>query len=449
MQLGPSRPLTTAEKELYQQMLAIGDGGSLPDFAETEPGAWLYAIVEAWRTEAGRDGRKGHVKDEDIAEKLRVLNGEERYDRNRFQLEFGKGKIIRDYRKENGRWVDHRYQKPVNQNTATKIIELALVYWNLNSKDAIATPEGPRWSFCTSFPGLNQEVIREIAWKSGELMFVRPNIDVFCRPAVGLGPRTLLTQLGDRGYNLVIIAHDAEAVRLDDPDTQIRTFAEILNLLLCKKLGEILGTVNIWLLDHPDSWDLLNSESPFQNKLKKARRIEHLRYLLKTLLWAQDESRKSYEGMNVNPSESKGDSPVLEFPYVPLDRCFIAIFKAENELDKESGPFRTKSPEVWMNFGIPEESREYITMYAANNDNGVQSKFFIFPHEKQANVAPYIEINSTSLEQNLNKLIEYISSITSKKSNSAGYNRNEDSTKPPVGYNIITAEDFICCRETF
>ncbi|MCU0885050.1 MAG: hypothetical protein MUC44_08880 [Beijerinckiaceae bacterium] len=431
---GQSRPLTTAEKELYQQMIALRDSRFLPDFAETEPGAWLYAIMETWRTEAGRDGRKGHVKDEDIAERLRVLAGEGRYDRNRFQLEFGKGKIIRDYKKENGKWVDHRYQKPVNRNTATKVIELALTYWNLRSKEASANPDGPRWKYCSSFPLLSKKDIKDIAWISGDLMFQDMNDEVYCRPAVGHGPKLLLRELGERGYSIAHVARDAEVVVLNDPDSQIKVFADLLSRILNTGLAPRLGTVNIWTLQHPDSfitYEATESVREEDVRISRARRIEHLRYLLRTLQWTQT---------NLVINEKKLDS---DFPVVPLDRCFIAIYKAESEIVKNSSVFRKIEREEWLSFGISATSEKYVDIYAYSSI--LPMKRYIFPLEMQAQKTPYIMVEEVFKDLEFEKMIQCAEERVANAA--ANRSKNGDVVKGmvqlPERYCLYTVEEFI------
>ncbi len=438
------RLLTKAEGDLHKNFMMVLNSGVLPDNAETQPGAWLFAIMETWRTEAGRDGRKGHVKDEEIAEKLKILPGEKGYDRNRFQLEFGKGKIIRGYKTENGKKVDFRYQKPVNKNVAIKIIELALKNWDIRIEGPVDTKGTSRWDFCRSFPGLSEDEIRKIAFLSGNLIFSRHDLDIYCRPAVGLGPKTLLRRLGVGGYSLAIVAHDGEAVRLDNPDTQLYTFAEILNLLLCKGLGPSLGSINLWLLEHPDSGS--NEQEPSTAmepslRLTRLRRIEHLRYLLKTLRWAQ-KSITVMADAEIREAVIGAGNTASPFPEVPLNRCFVAIYKAKDKLERNKGPFKKRSPEKWANFGVPEESEKYITMYASNPEPS--SKFYIFPYEREASLTPYIEIDDEGYGEYLNRLISFAKNVALNISKSGNYDyKNDQYNKQPVQCVIMTVDDFI------
>ena len=354
------REMVDEERQLLKALDQLSETPpALPDLAEIERGAFLWLVQEAWRVGARRDGRKGHLKDEEIAQRIHEqTRGEiaEDYDRNQFQLEFGRGKL-----QANGQV----YHKPITRPVARAFLEIALNHWDITVRNP--EPRDQIWSLCTPFAGLKPADINGIVEAAVGAMFadIRPGYPretVLCRKSTGLGPNALCRDLGRSGLSLMVVAR-GEGVRLDHPDSEILELAHLLNLLLEQGRGPSSGSLHIWALEYPGA-------ATFSEVIPKVRRIEHLRYILRVIKRLND---------------AAGDH--TDWRCVPLERCVVAVRKEEAE---PSDLFLPETPNEWVKQGVPADARRFLPVFAYNK--GDEPRFFNFPSGPDSSLTPFIEV---------------------------------------------------------
>lgn len=337
------RPLETEEEELLAvlQPLMRGDVRALPDACEIEPGYFLRLILDKWSAGGGRDGRKKHLTDSDIAEELARRTGE-RFDRNRYQATFGIGKKMADGTPQ---------PQPVARPVAKALLEIAFKNWDRPPKEsAVKAPD------TTPFAQLDPALL-DIAIETALKAMYAGNKEVRCRKVVGLGWNGLYRALGAEGSTVVVIARD-DALRMNDPDEDIFTLSRILNLLLCQDKSRSVGAHHIWAIRRPDRHldrTILVRELDGIGTLKsKLQTIEYLNHI----------------------------APV-GWTSVDLERCLIAeaaTYSAHSDLFDLGVSNRLGAD--------GEPAREPIAVLAVSPDREV--RFFTFSLERSLPVAPFV-----------------------------------------------------------
>ena len=171
------RPLGQQELDLVEtlQPLMRREDDKLPAACEIEPGYFLRLVLDTWSNGAGRDGRKGHLTDSDIASELGRRTGE-RFDRNRYQATFGLGKKMAD---------GTRQPQPVTRTVAKALLEIALRNWDppLDRSGSKAPDTTP----FAQLPHSRLDIAIETALKSMYGEDVHNVREVRCQKVVGVG----------------------------------------------------------------------------------------------------------------------------------------------------------------------------------------------------------------------------------------------------------------------
>lgn len=195
------------ELELTKYLLKSSDFIRLPPWAELEPGSFLYYVKEIWEKEQDRDGRRGHLSDQEIANKISERIGK-RFTRNQFQSVFGAG------RKE-------QKQKPVvTREIAEAFLIVAFSHWSL---EVTFTDDREVKNYHRILPYNNIDLnvlVDEIVHR-----MYNEEIDVRCIPAGGMGPIGFYRQCR-RLRNSVIIATEQQHLFMADPGTGLADWLE-------------------------------------------------------------------------------------------------------------------------------------------------------------------------------------------------------------------------------
>src|SRR5262245_52980104 len=110
------RPQTREERQVVEMLSGFERIAQLPSFAELEPGSVLHRVREAWSNSQGRDGRRGHLSDSDVAHEMsRTM--QQPYSRNQYQVMFGEGRRLAD---------EARYQQGITREIARAFLVVAL-----------------------------------------------------------------------------------------------------------------------------------------------------------------------------------------------------------------------------------------------------------------------------------------------------------------------------------
>lgn len=195
------------ELELTKYLLKSSDFIRLPPWAELEPGSFLYYVKEIWEKEQDRDGRRGHLSDQDIADKISEQIGK-RFTRNQFQSLFGAG------RRE-------QKQKPiVGREIAEAFLIVAFRHWSL---EVVSSEGGEEKNYKRILPYNNIDLnvlVDEIVHRMYD-----EDLDVRCIPAGGMGPIGFYRQCR-RVRNSVIIATEQQHLFMADPGTGLADWME-------------------------------------------------------------------------------------------------------------------------------------------------------------------------------------------------------------------------------
>jgi hypothetical protein len=308
---------------------------------------------DAWRKGAGRDGRSGHITDQELAEAI-AARSKLKFDRNRYQAMFGRGKKIAG---------GERYLQPIPQPIARAFLDVALKNW---SAPAHVTGGGTRSvPDLTPFAGLSLNVINEVIDRAVALMYARDDLEVRCMRVLGLGARGLYRQLGEGGYSVVVVARDG-AVRMADPDTQIQDLAGLLNELLCTPTASAVGSVHVWALRRPDIDHLAQADTP----APLVRALRHVGVLRNIVSVVRDMNKIAH----------------ARWTKVPLERCLvgISIQTPENHriFSTEFMAPATSSENLEPNDSIP--------VFALSPEG--TRRFFRFTLAPAPGLAPFVEL---------------------------------------------------------
>jgi hypothetical protein len=351
-----SQVLSREEESLFKALQVLAaSGGRLPEEADVEPGAFLWIVQDAWRKGAGRDGRSGHITDDELASAVKARARAKDFDRNHYQAMFGRGK------KKRG--TDERYLQKIPREIARAFLDVALKNWKAPSR--VAGERLTKLPDATPIAGLSTELIDQCVERAVSQMYSEPGVEVRCRRVLGLGPRALYRQLGEAGYSVVVVSRDG-AVRMEDPDSQIEIMASLLNELLCTPAARAVNSVHVWALRRPDLGTLRSSESP-ESLVRALRQIGVLKNIISVL-----------RDMNVIAHP--------RWTHVPLDRCLVAMSHEARTAH------RVFSPE-FMPADADTDNREgddSIPVVAISPE-GTQ-RFFRFRGRKIPGVAQFVEL---------------------------------------------------------
>ena len=372
------RPLAKEEEGLLAilQPLSRGDRNALPDDCELEGGYFLRLILDVWASGGGRDGRKGHLTDSDIAGEI-ARRTNERFDRNRFQATFGVGKKGAD---------GVPMPQPVARPVAKALLEIALKNWDAPPSDSeVKAPDA------TPFAQLDlKELDRAIKTALDAMYGDRDRErEVRCRKVIGLGWNGLYRELGAEGFTVIVIARD-DALRMRDPD-EVFVLSHLLNRLLCQPRSRDVDERHIWAIRRPDrNLDRHTLVREFDG-------IGTLKSKLKTIEYLNRIAPKDWE-------------------QVDLDRCLIAeaaTYSAHADLfdlgvtgASATGEHRVKEP---------------IAVLAVSPDREV--RFFTFSLDRAMPVAPFArrhDLTSTAKKQILALLDDSRTATSGAASSSHG-----------------------------
>lgn len=222
---------SSEELALLDALEELKKGPKLPDLAELEPGSFLHLVKEAWASGPGRDGRSGHLTDQEIAELIAQDTGK-RFSRNMFQSMFGDARQSRTSRRRQG----------IPPEVARGYLRVALAHWR-RTPGTTGKQFDPIWAA--------PEDIEPAIDHACAAMF--PDFDdelVYCVPSPGPGPRGFYREAGAIGQS-VLVASARGPVLITDPSTQIFEWQWIMRSLLMSEAATQRRSIHIWVLREP------------------------------------------------------------------------------------------------------------------------------------------------------------------------------------------------------
>lgn len=236
---------TPEELELLNILASLERKAALPRLAEVEPGALLHLVKTAWSHSQGRDGRKGHLSEQEIANKIGQEIGRP-FSRNQFQAMFGD---IR--RSAQGPAAEPRRQG-IPHDIARAYLRTALYYWSIAANGQrsderekigvpIPLPEGTNLD--RIIDNAVHAMFSAVADRTeGQELLVR------CRPSPGAGVIGFYEDCGKQGYS-IIYATPREPVKMYQPSRQILEWEALCESLLAAPADTDL--IHVWALREP------------------------------------------------------------------------------------------------------------------------------------------------------------------------------------------------------
>ena len=394
------RPLSNKERELFQALQRLSEGrGALPELAEIEPGAFIWLVREAWREGARRDGRSGHLKDEEVAEKIAQAPGVEEFDRNRFQLQFGKGKRL-----ASGKIYHQAITKPV----AEAYLTIALNHWDISARSP--KDRSQIWSLCTPFADLDRTYLDVCVKNAIGAMYRGDDAGaVYCLLPPGFGPKALYRDFGQQGSSVIVVGRP-DAIRISDRESQILVLAELLNLQLDQGRGPAAKSLHIWAQEEP-------ARSDPEKMIPLLGGIASLREMLGVVLEVEENA------------DTDGDTA---WKHVDLERCIIAIRECDGGKAAEA-VFWPKTPETWVRQGLSSSPRDFIPVFARNPEG--EQQFYSFSTGEDPTATPFIDVGDPR-----NGMAE---ELTSLHEAAKALHEGRQSSADTSGWKLYTLREFV------
>ena len=312
------------ERQLIAALETLALEPRLPEIAEVEPGALLHLVKIAGR-KAGRDGRRRHLTDEQVAKSITALRGSG-FSRNQYQAMFGEGRVLGQVK---------NYKQGIPQDIAEAYMRVALNHWRkIEDSD----------SFYPLFdPGsidLDQVIENAI-----DAMYDRvpgkpdsaARLEVYCRAAPGPSIQQFYKEAGEAGQSIIVLARK-QPITMSDPATQIPEWMRLMEFLLDTAPARTSHALHVWAFEEP-----LVSDHPEDVKvLTRLARLQAVLTVARSIFVAQDKR---------------------EFWNVIDERCPMAILRRDRP-DAKSGAknafidpgqiFPEKPPLGWKARGIQE-----------------------------------------------------------------------------------------------
>ncbi len=359
------------EEELTKYLLRSSEFSRLPPWAELEPGSFLYYVKDIWEKERGRDGRRGHLSDNDIADKIGEIIGR-KFTRNQFQSLFGAGR------------KDQKQKPVVPMEISEAFLLIAFKHW---SSDIVENGEGAgeeEQAFERILPYASldlNEVVQQIVHR-----MYAAEIPVRCVPATGMGPIGFYRQCRKENSS-VIVATEREHIVMKDPGEGLFDWMENIRTYFrdIDKLRS--GIKHIWVVKEPvisDDFRALSSIHDFgllRTVFMSARAMCMSRKRFP--VW-EEVSHRSIVVMLLNKNNNK-----YRVEKVSLDTS------TENPID-EYFIFPNEVPSVWKSQeeNISVSDLNFITTVKEADTQELKIDYNIFLHKEESLTAPVVKKSS-------------------------------------------------------
>ncbi len=358
-----------SEQKLKNYLLRIDKYDDLPMWAEIEPGSFLYVVKEIWEREQDRDGRRGHLSEQKIADEIAKLT-HRKFSRNQYQAMFGAG------RKE------QKTRQDVPEDIAEAFLFVAFTNWSFGHAD-----EDENGNTKSIFSDINFDY-DELVVKIIDLMYAA-NRSVKCVPTPGMGPKGFYEDCRKRNRS-VIIATRKEHIVVNDPAVGLKEWINNIRILFKYLHEPDYNMMHIWaikeplLSDDPRSISVLHDIGLLKTAFLVARSI----YLVEDGLasW-QELSRKCLVVMFLNRANDKHRTEE------------VPDSSNEDRMIYHDFIFPDQVPLNWAARGDEKLSMDninIITTLGEDPQGDIQVSYNIFEQKENSKNPPVIEKSSPS-----------------------------------------------------
>jgi hypothetical protein len=242
----PQRLVSEVQRELEEALVVLeSTEPELPDIAEIEPGAFLHLVHRAWTDAQHRDGRRGHLSDQDLASMIQART-QRPFTRNQYLTAFGEGKRSRDA-------GPLRYKTGIPRDVAWAYLRIAFDNWALNppghpNKYQPLLVQGRT----VSDTAINNACDQMYPTRTG---LREPERVVYCRESPGFGVRSFYRECGRHGRS-VIVSTTQDAFVMTDIGVQLPDWEYVLNALFAPNHAAADQTssghsIHVWAFKEP------------------------------------------------------------------------------------------------------------------------------------------------------------------------------------------------------
>jgi hypothetical protein len=234
------------QRELQEALEVLERGPQLPDIAEIESGAFLHLVHRAWTDVQRRDGRRGHLSDQELASRISARIHRP-FTRNQYLTAFGDGRRSRD-------GSSLRYKTGIPRDVAAAYLRIAFDNWALK-------PPGSADRF---EPLLVQgRNVSDTAINNAcRAMFDHEGDDddprdaervVYCREAPGFGVRSFYRECGRHARSLIVTT-TRDAFVMGDVGRDLTGWEDVLRALFepdHTESSQASESIHVWALKEP------------------------------------------------------------------------------------------------------------------------------------------------------------------------------------------------------
>jgi hypothetical protein len=268
------------QRELEEALAVLEGADRLPDVAEIEPGAFLHLVHKAWTDVQRRDGRRGHLSDQELASRIQERI-QRPFTRNQYLTAFGEGKRSRD-------GSSLRYKTGIPRDVAAAYLRIAFDNWSLK-------PPGSSSGRFEPLLVKGRTVSDTAVNNACKAMFDKQDglreseQVVYCRESPGFGVRSFYRECGRHGRSM-IVSTTRDAFVMADIGNDLPNWEYVLRALFEPDDSEpdqaqapesihIWALKEPWIADDPRSYKSMLGLTNLQGLLKlefalhKARRV--------------------------------------------------------------------------------------------------------------------------------------------------------------------------------
>jgi hypothetical protein len=234
------------QRDLQDALIDFERGSQLPDVAEIEPGAFLHLVHRAWTDVQRRDGRRGHLSDQELAS-LISARIHRPFTRNQYLSAFGDGRRSRDD-------SPLRYKTGIPRDVAAAYLRIAFDNWALKppgsaDKFAPLLVEGRN----VSDTAINNACRAMFDHEDDEDDSREAERVVYCREAPGLGVRSFYRECGHHARS-VIVTTTRDAFVMGDVGRDLTVWEDVLRALFEPDhtySNQASESIHVWALKEP------------------------------------------------------------------------------------------------------------------------------------------------------------------------------------------------------
>ncbi len=406
-----------SEDELKKYLLRSSNFTHLPPYSELEPGSFLYYVKEIWEREQDRDGRRGHISESEISEKISQLI-DKKFTRNQFQSLFGAGRR------------DQKLKSVVPRDVAEAFLTVAFTHW---SSEIIEENGKQRKVYERILPNNNidiNELVSQISFR-----MYSPDLPVRCAPASGLGPLGFYRQSRKDNCS-IIIATARQHIVMNDPGGGL--FDWIENIRTFFRDIEIIDTqtMHIWVVKEP----IISNDSRVLASIYDIGMLKTAFMTARAMCLTRDTfpswekvARQSIIVMLLNKNNNKYRQKQTDFRIDqenPIEEYFIF---------PDEVPVPWQSQEENLSAG----DLNFITTVHDNQQGGIKIEYNIFLHKGDRFTPPVVKKSRPSNDSDRNFRNLYLCCldyINSKRGNSTS---KLLTAAEQHGWRFYTAEEFL------